>query len=120
MSETGVKPLIEELTKTIPMLVRKSPPPGDYLEGVLSTDDLERCCALLTSVFGVPVKEFGKAATLDPSLQQAVSAIGGIRLEQCLYLKPAGQEEILYAALWPWASDSSRVTLKIGVSARGG
>ena len=117
---TLVKPLVESLRKDIPMLVRKAPPSGDYLEGVLSTDDLERCCALLTSVFGEPVKEFGKAATVDPSLQQAVTAIGGIRLEQCLYLKRGEQRQIMYATLWPWASDASRVTLKLGVSAPGG
>ena len=38
-------------------------------------------------------------------------------LDQCLYLKPCDGEQAVYAALWPWASDPRRVTLKVGTLA---
>lgn len=111
-----VKPLVESLQKTIPMLVRRAPPTGDCLEGVLSSQDLERCCALLAAALGPPAKEFGKGATFDPAVKEVITGLGGIRLEQCLFVKRGEERQVLYAALWPWASDSSRVTLKVGIS----
>lgn len=119
MAHPLLQPLIESLQKQVPMLVRRAPPSGDYLESVLSGQDLPRCCELLTTALGAPVKEFGKqAAALDGTLQWAVKSVGGVRIEQCLYLKQSEGQEIVYAALWPWASDAARVTLKIGISGR--
>lgn len=110
------KPLVDSLQRTIPMLVRRVAPTGDYLESVLSAQDLSRCFDLLAATFGPPVKDFGKAATaFDPPIKEVVDGVGGIRLEQCLFVKRGEQRQVLYAALWPWASDASRVTLKVGI-----
>ncbi len=118
MAHATLQPLVDSLQKQVPMLVRRAPPTGDYLEGVLSSQDLARCCEVLAAALGPPVKEFGKPAALEGPFQSAVQGIGGIRAEQCLYLKQGDQQEILYAALWPWASDETRVTLKVGISGK--
>ena len=108
-------PLIETLKTSIPMLVRSAPSTGDYLEGVLSRQDLARCAALLNDALGPAAKDFGQDAKLEPPVQRAIDARGGIRREQCLYVKSIASGQVVYAALWPWASDPTRITLKVGI-----
>jgi len=110
-----VGPLIAALTKTISLEVRSASASDERLEAVLSRPNLQRCYGLLTEALGPPAKEFGKAATFEPDMQRVVEQLGGIRTDQCLFLKPAGAQRVAYAALWPWASDPTRVTLKVGV-----
>ena len=110
-----ISPLIEALRKVVPMVVRTAPPSGDYLEGVFSRGDLERCTALLRETFGPPIKEFGAAATFERNLQHVIDRVGGVRVEQCLFLRQRESQPLAYAALWPWASDATRITLKVGV-----
>ena len=107
-------PLLSALRQGIPMVVRKQRPSGDYLEGVLAHHDLARCCELLRGTLGEPAKEFGKDAKLDRAVQKAIGAIGGIRTEQCLFLAQPEPQRMVYATLWPWASDPAQITLKIG------
>ena len=114
-----IQPLIEVLRTTLTLEVRTAPASGDYLEAVLQRPELRRCHELLSNTLGAPVKEFNKAASFDAAHQRAVNGIGGIRLEQCLFLKPYGDKQAAYAALWPWASDPKRVTLKLGILALG-
>ena len=111
-----LKSLIASLRSTIPMLVRSAPASEDYLEGVLAREELQRCCALLSERLAPPIKDFGKAAAFEPPVQKVVASLGGIRLEQCLFLKQGEEGHAVYAALWPWASDPLRITLKVGVS----
>ena len=119
MSEGGlplVKPLIDALRQAIPFVeMRQASPAGDYLEGVLSRSDVERCCALLSGTFGPAAKEFGKVVKFSRQSQAVVNHLGGIRPEQCLFLKEAANRPIAFAALWPWASNPEWVTLKVGV-----
>ncbi len=110
-----VKPLIIALRRDVPMLVRNAPATDDALEGVLARPDLSRCYELLKTALGAPVKEFGQPAKLEPAMRKAVERLGGIRVEQCLFLKPLDGAHGIYAALWPWASDPTRITLKVGV-----
>ena len=109
---TFLAPLLSALRQAIPMVVREQRPSGDYLEGVLSHNDLARCCELLRGTLGEPAKDFGKDATLDRTIQKA---IGGIRTEQCLFAATPEPQRLAYATLWPWASDSNQVTLKVGI-----
>ena len=113
--DVAIKPLIANLRATIPMLVRTAPASEDYLEGVLSREALQRCYALLSDALGAPVKAFDQPVQLESRLQKVVVNLGGIRTEQCLFLKAGEQERAVYAALWPWASDQTRITLKVGV-----
>ena len=122
MSDGGlplVKPLIDALQQAIPFVEkREAPPAGDYLEGVLSREDLARCCALLSGAFGPATKDFGKVVRFTRQSQAVVNHLGGIRPEQCLFLKEEANQPIAFAALWPWASNPERVTLKVGVFPR--
>ena len=113
--ETVIKSLVAALRTTIPMLVRTASASGDYLEGVLSRQALERCEILLRETLGPPIKEFSKAATFEPPIQKVIDRIGGIRFDQCVFLKQGGEGHVAYAVLWPWASDATRITIKVGV-----
>ncbi len=111
----AVNGLIEELKKTIQFEeLRKTQDSGGSLEGVLLRKHLARCYDLLVNVFGPPLKGFGEPPAFTPETQQAVDAVGGIRANQCFFLVRQGATPIAYAALWPWESDPTRVTLKIG------
>ena len=110
-----VNGLIVELKKTIRFVdLRNAPLSSDYLEGVFLREDLARCYELLVKVFGPPIKELGQAPAFTPGVQTTVNALGGIRANQCLFLVQQGARDIAYAALWPWESDPTRVTLRVG------
>ena len=114
--DEAIKRLIGELKKAIRFTeLRKAPATDEYLEGVLLREDLVRCCELLSTVFGPPLKEFGKPPAFPAATQKTVDAVGGIRANQCLYLAQKGARDIAYAALWPWESDPARLTLKVGM-----
>ena len=113
-TQSVIRPLIESLSKALALEVRATPQSGESLEAVLDRQELQRCYQILSDALGSPAKEFGEAATFEPKLKQAVDTIGGIRLDQCLFLKQCEGGQLAYAALWPWASDPKRVTLKIG------
>ncbi len=108
-------PLIASLRSQVPMLVRSAPSTGEYLEGVFSRSDLPQCYAVLCGVFGQPAKAFDQPVAFTPDVMAIVEELGGCRLEQCLFFKQDDQGRTIYAVLWPWASDRTRVTLKVGV-----
>jgi hypothetical protein len=85
---------------------------------VLARGDLSRCCQLLAGALGPPAKEFGKTVRFAKPAQAVVEHLGGIRPDQCLFLKEEPNQPIAFAALWPWASNPQRVTLKVGVFPR--
>ncbi len=114
MDASSLKALIASVKQAIPLEIRVAPDSNEYLEGVLTRHDLQRCYELLNNAFGTPVKEFGKAAVFEANIQEIVRKLGGIRLDQCLFLQPYGTPQMAYAALWPWASDPTRITLKVG------
>ena len=114
--DTVITPLIAAVTANIRFLIiRTAPPSGDSLEGVMAATEVERCCALLTQALGPPAKPFGAAMTLDASSRRIVERLGGIRPDQCLYLQLQPDGHGRYASLWPWASDPTRITLKLGL-----
>lgn len=115
----ATQPLIEALQQAIPFVERReASEDGGYFEGVLARGDLERCCQLLGGVLGPAAKEFGKTVRFAKPAQAVVEHLGGIRPDQCLFLKEEPDQPIAFAALWPWASNPDRVTLKVGVYPR--
>ena len=94
--------------------LRKASGTGNYLEGVLLRPDLARCYDLLVKWFGPPLKAFGQPPAFTPDIQKIVDAVGGVRANQCLFLAQEGARPIAYAALWPWESNPTRLTLKVG------
>ena len=84
-------------------------------EGVLLRSDLPTCRRLLESTLGPPLKDFNQTVTFEPTIQRAIALIGGIRIDQCLFFASGEGQQVGYAALWPWASDANRITLKAGL-----
>ena len=111
----AVSSLVEALRKGVPMVVRTTAASNDYLEGVFSRQDLKRCHDLLSETLGPPMKDFGEVPAFSREVSRVVNQIGGIRVEQCLFFKAGEQGQVFFAALWPWASDPTRITLKVGV-----
>lgn len=101
--------------QAVPLLERRSPAEKtDYLEGVISRQELKRCYELLMQQFGSATKEFGQPAKFDRVTTQLVERIGGIWNDQCLFFSAIDGKKAVYAALWPWNSDPTKVTLKAG------
>ena len=108
--------LITALNSTVTFLERRSPADKtDYLEAVLSRQELKRCYEFLLQQFGSVAKDFGQPAKFDKQTAKVVEKIGGIWTDQCLFFIKMDGNTAVYAALWPWASDASKVTLKAGV-----
>ena len=97
--------------------VRSAPTASDYFEAVLKRQDLERCVAILTEALGPACKAFGAPVALDRDVRKAVKAIGDVRADQSLFLFRRADTTAIFAMLWPWASDDSRITLKVGTLA---
>lgn len=111
----SIHSLIESIQKDVKVEIREVSPSSDYLEGVLASDHLSSCLDVLKNILGDPAKDFGKPVGLDQSIQKAVSDFGGVREDQCLFMSSATANQAIYAALWPWASNPKRITLKIGI-----
>ncbi|MBI4598522.1 MAG: hypothetical protein HY737_09010 [Candidatus Omnitrophica bacterium] len=115
-----MKEMVKQLTANLKTVIafveqRASPPTGEYLEGVLTRQGLEPCRKLLEQALGPPLKDFNEAKTLEPRIQKAVDRLGGIRIEQCLFFAKGQDTQVAYAALWPWASNPEKITIKVGL-----
>lgn len=115
-TEAVIKPLIATLTSSFQLEVRVAPTSGEYLEAVLRRPELSRCFDAFSAALGPPVKDFGKVGTFDRDVKRIVDALGGIRPDQCLFAKSLPGQQMVYAALWPWASDATKVTIKVGAT----
>ena len=110
----AVEPLIAALKAAIVLEVRPSSNAA-YLEATLSREQLARCRELLIQQLGIPAKEFWRLAFFDRPTARVVDRLGGIRMNQCLFLSRVDGRSAVYATLWPWSSDPARITLKVGV-----
>ena len=116
----GMKELVKQLTADLKAAMtfveqRAVPPTGEYLEGVLLRSQLQPCCTVLAKSLGPPLKDFNEAAKFEPRIQKAVDRLGGIRIDQCLFFAKGQESQVAYAALWPWASNPEKITLKVGL-----
>ncbi len=111
-----IQAVVVLLAAKVTFLERRSPAERlDYLEGVFSRKELKSCYDLLKEQFGSPTKDFGQPPKFDKQTTGIVEKVGGIWTEQCLFFLKVDGNNAIYAALWPWASDASKVTLKAGV-----
>lgn len=106
--------LIEELKQAVPMEVRSASRGTEYLEAVISIQELAPVETILTRHLGEPHKGPGQTFLFDAEMKRVIDTVGGLMIEQTLYYRKAGGT-ILYAMLWPWQSDPSKITLKAGV-----
>ena len=108
--------MIEEIEKRVKMEIRPSSKGNEYLEAVVDATELASLQSLLNNYLGPAAKEPGKEAKLPKEIQQFVDAMGGLRIDQSFYYKKEGAKAV-FAALWPWASNPNRITLKVGLTA---
>jgi hypothetical protein len=106
--------MIDEIKETFKMEIRPNSRSG-YLEAVMNTKDMELLLSLLKRHLGPAAKERGKEANLPKEIEELVDSLGGLRKEQSFFYREQGRQ-LIYAALWPWESDPTKVTLKSGVS----
>jgi len=105
--------MIEEIKRTLWIETRLNSVGLEYLEGVINKKDLELLNPLLKKYLGPPVKESGKEAYLPKEIQKIVDALGGLRSEQTFFYRQEGNR-VMYASIWPWASNPDKLTLKCG------
>ena len=107
--------MIEEIKETFKMEIRSNSQGSEYLEAVINTKDIELLNSLLNRYLGSAAKERGKKANLPKEIEELVDSLGGVRKEQSFFYRQEGNQ-VLYAVLWPWESDPTKITLKSGVS----
>lgn len=111
-----IQAVVALLASRVPFIERRSPAERlDYLEGVLSRKELKACYELLNEQFGHATKDFGQQPKFDKQTAKVIEKVGGIWTDQCLFFLKIDGNRAIYAALWPWSSDASKVTLKAGV-----
>ncbi len=105
--------LIKEIKGALSMEIRPNSQGTEYLEAVINTKDLELLHSLLRKYLGSAAKESGKEANLKKEIQILVDSLGGLRNEQSFFYREDGSQ-LFYAAIWPWKSDPTKITLKSG------
>jgi hypothetical protein len=107
--------LADEMKKTLRMEIRLTSKGGEYLEAVITLEELDALNSLLREYLGPATKISGKEVYFPTKIQELVDSLGGLRIEQSFFYKQDGTQ-VIYAAIWPWQSDPNRITLKSGVS----
>jgi len=107
--------MIDELKEALSMEIRPNSQGSEYLEAVIDTKDIELLNSLLKRYLGSAAKERGKEANLPKEIEEFVDSLGGLRKGQSFFYRQEGHQ-VIYAALWPWESDPTKITLKSGVS----
>jgi hypothetical protein len=95
------------------MEIRPNSQGSEYLEAVINTKDMELLHSLLRKYLGSAAKEYGEEANLPKEIQILADSLGGLRNEQSFYYREEGHQ-VIYAAIWPWKSDPTKLTLKSG------
>jgi hypothetical protein len=107
--------MIEEIKKTLTIEIRPISHGLEYLEAVINAKDLGLLNSLLRKHLGPAAKEAGKESNLPKEIQEIVDSLGGLRNDQSFFYRQEGNK-VIYAAIWPWASNPDKITLKSGVS----
>lgn len=106
--------IIDKIKAALDLEIRTSSDAHEYFEAVLMSKDLPKLSSILKEDLGEPLKPANKDVRFAKDIQKIVDLIGGLRREQSFYLK-SESDKYIYAALWPWHSNPSRITLKIGI-----
>ncbi len=87
-------------------------------EAVSEGRDINVMAEQLEGFFGPPSKPSGESISLKVRFDPSVKYLGGIRKEQCLFLKKLKVGEF-YGALWPWQKGPETLTVHLGYSCNG-
>lgn len=82
---------------------------------VLPSGTLSQLEALLMEHLGAAYKPRGRTAIFKNFFDRFVQGVGGIQRNQGLFRRDFGTDISLYAAIWPWASDPMKVSLRVGI-----
>lgn len=107
--------IVDEIKAALELEVRASSCADEYFEAVFMAEDTAKLSAILEKEFGKPLKPPLKNVRFTKEAQKVADLIGGLRREQSFYLKNETENRYFYAALWPWQSNPSKITLKIGI-----
>ena len=105
--------LVDEIKGAMELEVRTQQDTGMFFEAVFQAKDLEKLLTLLQKCIGEPMKPAGKTVRFPRDVAKIVDSMGGIRREQSFYIKKEESGDYICAALWPWQSDPSKITLKM-------
>lgn len=82
---------------------------------VITSANVPQVAEAVQNLMGVPFKPAGTSAVWKNWFDPFVRGIGGIRRNQSLYRKDLPEGSIVYCAFWPWASDPTRVSIRLGL-----
>jgi hypothetical protein len=71
---------------------------------------------LVAEMLGPAYKPAGESARWKNWFDPFVKSVGGIEAQQTLYRKELEGPFSLYCAFWPWASEPTRCSLRVGLS----
>lgn len=106
--------MFDDIKGNLKVEVRPASEEG-YLEAVVAKGELDRLIEILTKHLGPAAKEAGKGAKFPPQIQKLVDLLGGLRDDQSFFFKEKEGGKVDYAALWPWASNPEKITIKAGL-----
>ena len=106
--------MIEEIRNSLRMDIRASSQGFEYLDAVIQRSDLQLLKSLLMKHLGPPAREPRTEGALPTGIQSLLDSMGGLRADQSFYYKQGKDGTVVFALLWPWASDPEKVTLKAG------
>ncbi|NLI79704.1 MAG: hypothetical protein GX442_25080 [Candidatus Riflebacteria bacterium] len=113
---------IREALKVIPEMktrfgVKRNAQENDPLMfvGVTETAAIKDVAPLVEQYFGKAYKPPGETAFLMNLFDHFVKEVGGVRREQTLFRKEIGKGLNLFCAFWPWASDPTKTSVRIGL-----
>ena len=106
--------MIKEIKETLGMEIRPNSQGLEYLEAVIVKKDLNLLESLLKKYLGPAAKEPEKEADFPEAIEKIVDSLGGLRHGQSFFYKQENNE-VIFAALWPWESNPNKITLKSGV-----
>lgn len=113
---------IRDALKVIPELktrfgVKRSSQDNEPLMfvGVTESSALKDIAPMVEGFFGKAYKPPGETAFLMNLFDHFVKEVGGVRREQTLFRKEIDRGLNLFCAFWPWASDPTKTSVRIGL-----
>lgn len=92
---------------------RRSPLIYSTVIGTQRVDELQK---LVFGLLGPPFKPAGESAWWKNWFDPFVKSVGGIERAQTLYRRDLEGPFALYVAFWPWASEPTRCSLRVGLT----
>lgn len=119
---SDVVPRIREILRVIPTMrkrckVRRNKEacrPLLYV-GVAESDVVAQLAELVEADFGPPYKPAGEGAFWKNLLDGFVKTVGGVSRDQTLYRLELAPKIQLFCAFWPWGSDPTRTSVRLGL-----